>query len=65
MINSFSLIVSFINIFSLADMVKFAKMDSSASQNKKNYTNAINIIQELEKEWQVQQELLASKKVNG
>jgi hypothetical protein len=53
------------NIFSLADMVKFAKMDSSASQNKKNYTNAINIIQVLEKEWQVQQELLASKKVNG
>ena len=53
------------NIFSLADMVKFAKMDSSASQNKKNYTNAINIIQVIEKEWQVQQELLASKKVNG
>jgi hypothetical protein len=53
------------NIFSLADMVKFAKMDSSASQNKENYTNAINIIQVLEKEWQVQQELLASKKVNG
>lgn len=53
------------NIFSLADMVKFAKMDSSAFQNKKNYTNAINIIQVLEKEWQVQQELLASKKVNG
>lgn len=53
------------NIFSLADMVKFAKMDSSASQNKENYTNAINIIHVLEKEWQVQQELLASKKVNG
>jgi len=53
------------NIFSLADMVKFAKMDSSASQNKENYTNTINIIQVLEKEWQVQQELLASKKVNG
>ncbi|MCX8470939.1 MAG: hypothetical protein ORN55_04110 [Chitinophagaceae bacterium] len=53
------------NIFSLADMVKFAKMESSASQNKENYSNAINIIQVIEKEWQVQQELLASKKVNG